>query len=87
MPLLSNVMESIAYEQIIHYLSINNLGTNFQNAYREGHSTATALSQMTDDWLREIEGKKIVGAVDHKLLLENLECYGFDRSTVSWYES
>ena len=43
---------------------------------------------MTDDWLREIDGKKIVGAVlfdfsvafdiiDHSLLLEKHKCNGF----------
>ena len=43
---------------------------------------------MTDDWLREIDDKKIVGPVlldfiaafniiDHILLLEKLVCYGF----------
>jgi hypothetical protein len=31
--------------------------------YREGHSTSMTLTQMTDDWLREIDEKKIVGAV------------------------
>jgi hypothetical protein len=30
-----------------------------QHAYREGHSTSTALTKMTDDWLREIVGKGI----------------------------
>ena len=44
--------------------------------------------QMTDDWLREMYDKKIVGAVlldfsvafdtiDHSLLLEKRMCYGF----------
>ena len=48
---------------------------------REGHSTFIALTQMTDDWLREIDDKNIVGAVlldfsatfdiiDHSLTLE-----------------
>ena len=47
-----------------------------------------ALTQMTDDWLREIDDKKIVGAllldfsaafdiIDHCLLLAKPMCYGF----------
>jgi hypothetical protein len=51
-------------------------------------TTSTALTQMTDDWLREIDDKIIVGAVlldfsaafdsiDHSLLLEKCMCYGF----------
>jgi hypothetical protein len=39
------------------------LTTDFQHAYREGHSTSPALTEMTDDWMREIYEKKIVGAV------------------------
>jgi hypothetical protein len=35
---------------------------NRLSAYREGHSTSTAFTQITD-WLREIDDKKIVGAV------------------------
>ena len=47
----------------------------------KGNSTGTALTQMTDDWLRGIDDEMIVGAVlldfsvafdiiDHSLLLE-----------------
>ena len=68
-------------DQIQSYFTVNKLTTNFQHAYREGHSTSTALQQMTDDYLRKIDDKKIVGAVfldfsaafdiiDHSLLLK-----------------
>ena len=71
----------------------NKLTTNFQHAYREGHSTCTALRQMSDDWLKEIDNKKIVGAVvldfsaafdiiDHNLLYR-----GFKTSAISWIQS
>ena len=45
------------------YFSVNKLTTYFQHAYRKRHSTCTALTQITDDWLKEIDNKKIVGAV------------------------
>jgi hypothetical protein len=49
----------------------------------KGHSTCTVLTQMTDDWFKEIDNKKIVGAVlldfsaafniiDHNLFLRKL---------------
>lgn len=57
--MLSKMMERIVYEQIKKYMSVNKLVTNFQHAYREGHATATALTQMTDDWLREIHEKTL----------------------------
>ena len=47
----------IVFDQIQCYFTVNKLRTDFQHAYREGHSTSTALTQMTD-WLREIDDKK-----------------------------
>ena len=72
--------------------------TGFQHAYREGHSTSTALTQMTNDWLREIDDKIIVGAVllefsaafdiiDNCLLLEKRMCYGFTPPAILWIKS
>ena len=50
------------------------------HAYREGHSTSTAITQETDDWLREINDQIVVAVlldfsaafdiIDHSLLLE-----------------
>ena len=53
---------------------------------------------MTDDLLREIDDKKIVGAVlldfsaafaiiDHSLLLEKHMCYGFTFPAILWIKS
>ena len=52
-----------------------------QHAYREGHSTCTALTQITDDWLKYIYNKEDCGScmvllkaelniIDHNLLLD-----------------
>lgn len=62
--------------------------SEYQDAYRKGYSLATALTQMSNDWLRCTEEKKTVGAVvlaftaafdiiNHEILLKKLECYGF----------
>jgi hypothetical protein len=53
---------------------------------------------MTDDWLREIDDTKIVGAVlldfseafdiiNHSLLLEKHTCYGFTPPAILWIKS
>ena len=63
LPALSKLLEKMVFDQIQCYFSVNKLTTDFQQAYREGHSTCTALTQMTEDWLKEIDNKKIVGAV------------------------
>ena len=67
LPTISKIMERIVYEQIQNYFCINDFNTAHQHAYRKGHSTATVLTQMTDDWLIEIDAGKIVGSVFIKL--------------------
>ncbi len=91
-------MERIVYEQIQMYFCNNNLNTVFQHAYKKGHSTTTALTQMTDDWSRDIDMQKITGTVlldfsaafnvlDHSLLLNKLSSYGFEDSANKWMVS
>ena len=86
------------FDQIQCYFTVNKLTTEFQHAYREGQSTSTALTQITDDWLREIDDKSIVGAVlldfiaafdiiDHSLLLEKHMCYGCTPPAIMWIKS
>ena len=76
-----------------HIFSNNCLFTDFQHAYREKHSTATAMTQMTDDWYNKITQKKMIGTVfldfsaafdilDHKLLLAKLKHYGFSTAAL-----
>ena len=78
----------MVFYQIQCYFSVNKLTTDFQHAYREGHSTCTALTQITDYWMKYIDNMKIVGAVlldfsaafdifDHDLLLRKCMFYGF----------
>ncbi len=96
LPILSKIMERTVYEQIQLYFSKNNLFTDFQHAYRKKFSTATVLTQMVDDWYKEIE--RIIGVVfldfsaafdilDHDLLLEKLKCYGFSSAALLWINS
>ena len=86
------------FDQIQCYFTVNKLTTEFQHAYREEHSTRTALTQMTDDWLREIDDKMIVGAglldfsaafdiIDHSLLLEKLMYCSFTPTAILWIKS
>ena len=56
-------LKKIVFDQIQCYFTVNKFTTDFQHAYREGHSTSTELTQMTDEWLKEIDYKNIVGTV------------------------
>jgi hypothetical protein len=51
------------FGQIQYSFSVDKLTTDCQHASGEGHSTCTALKQMTDDWLKDIDNKRIVGVI------------------------
>ena len=98
LPALSKIMEKIVFKQIQNYFAADDFYTDYQHAYREEHSTFTALTQMADEWLREIDNRHPVGAVlldfsaafdiiDHNLLLQKLACYGFSSTATRWLES
>ena len=98
LPILSKLLEKIVTEQIQGFFMVNKLFSNFQHAYREGHSTGSALTQITDDCLRHIDNKHVVGAVlldfsaafdliDHTLLLNKLKCYNFTNNSIEWFKS
>jgi hypothetical protein len=95
---LSQILEKIVSVQIKDDFSCNGLITGLHHAYKEWHSTRTALAQMTDDWLKSMDDRKLFGAVlldftadfdvvDHELLLGKLKCYGFNSAALSWMES
>ena len=98
LPVLAKLMEKYVFNQIQSYFSENALSTDFQHAYREGLSTNTALTQLIDDCLMNVDSKRIVGSVlldfsaafdiiDYNLLLEKLLCYGFTLPALKWIKS
>ena len=85
-------------DQIQCYFTVNKLTTDFQHAYREGHSTYTALTQTTAYWLREMYDRNIftptlldfsvaLDIIANSLPLEKCMCYGFTPSAILWLES
>ncbi len=98
LPVLSKLMEKVVFDQISLYFSFNKLNSEFQHAYKKDHSTSTALMQMTDQWMSDIDRKMIVVAVlldfsaafdliDHNMLLMKLAAYGFKNLTLNWMRS
>jgi len=63
LPILSKLLEKIVFEQVQDYFSNNELTSMFQHAYRYGHSTCTAMTQMSDSWLTSIDNSMLVGTV------------------------
>ena len=92
---LSKLQEKFAYQQMSHYLSEHKILVINQHAYRDNHSTETALIHLTDQCLENMEQVLLTGAVmldfsaafdlvDRNLLLAKLKCYNFSDRAVGW---
>ena len=68
------------------YLTSNNLIHRNQSAYRPHHSCETSLLNLTNNWLKVMESRKLVdsvlldlskafGLVEHDLLLSKIDKY------------
>ena len=95
LPILSKVMEKAVFSQLVSYLEENNLVHPNLHGSRAGHNTSTALIQLYDKWVEEVEDGKMVGVLlcdqsaafdlcDHYLLVEKLKLLGLDDSAATW---
>ena len=69
-----------------------------QSGFRKLFSTTTAVLDVSEYILEQLDNKKFVGAVlidlkkafdtvDHKILLKKLWCYGFQNQSFEWFQS
>ena len=95
---VSKLAEAAVFEQVSDHFSRNKLWHPNHHGFRPNHSTATALSQLYDFWIRGAENKELTAAllldlsaafdvVDHQILLDKLHLYNFSPKTVSWFKS
>ena len=95
----SKLTEKIIFNQLMNHFRTNNLLPNYQSAYRAHHSTETAILNLCDNILQNIE-KNIntamvsldlsaaFGTVDHGILLEDLnKYYGIKGLALKWIRS
>ena len=98
LPIFSKILERAVFLQMVKYLESNHLLNPNHHGCRQGHNTATALLQMYDQWLEEVENGMMVGVmlvdlsaafdmVDHDILIKKLELYGLDNQSLSWMKS
>ena len=69
-----------------------------QSGFRKNHSCNTALINLLDKWLKNIDKDEIIGAVffdlrkafdvvDRDLLLKKLTAYKFSENSLSWIKT
>lgn len=83
LPALSKAFEKVVKAQIVDYIECHKLLNPYQSGFRAGHSTASALLNVSDDILKGFERKyvtilllhdfsKAFDSVDHDLLCDKL---------------
>ena len=98
LPIFSKILERAVFQQLVAYLESNKLLSADHHGSRKGHNTATALIQMYDQWLEQLDNDMMVGVmmidlsaafdmVDHELLLQKLEIFGLAPGTLDWFRS
>ena len=98
LPILSKVMEKVVFTQLVEYLEHNKLIHPNLHGSRKGHNTSTALLQLYDRWIEEIEEDKMIGVLfcdqsaafdlcDHNILIQKLRLMGLEESALCWIGS
>ena len=98
LPIMSKVLEKVVFSQLVKYLEENQLIHPNLHGSRSGHNTSTALNQLYDRWVEEVESGKMVGVLfcdqsaafdlcDHNILIDKLELMGVENSALGWIRS
>ena len=95
---VSKLAEAAVFDQVAEHFSKNNLWHPNHHGFRPNHSTATAVAQLYDFWIKKAEDTELCAAllldlsaafdvVDHNILLEKLHLYNFSDKSISWFKS
>ena len=98
LPLLSKILERIVSKQLIAHVNKNNLFYPFQSAFRNDHSTETALLRITDTILSTLNSNtccqlilldlsSAFDTLDHNILISRLTLIGISDLALQWFTS
>lgn len=99
LPSIDKILEKVVASQIGSYLTQYDLLPSCQSAYRQYHSTETALVKVVSDIANAIDNGFITAlimldlsaafdTVDHNILLKRLELsFGFSGTALQWFNS
>ena len=96
--LISKIIEKVVSAQLNTYLKENNLLEPCQSAYRQGHSTETALVRVQNDIICAVGQQKAVlfvmldlsaafDTVNHQLLIQTLQQLGIRGTMLPWFST
>ena len=95
---LSKIIEKHVTKHLFAYLNKYKILHTSQSGFRKNHSCNTALINLIDRWLKNIDKGEINGAVffdlrkafdvvDHDLLIRKLAAYKFSEKSLSWIKT
>lgn len=98
LPIFSKVLEKIVYTQINEYFSNHNIIPKHQSGFRKAHSTTTALLNLHDAVIRNLDNKlatvlimldfsKAFDTISHELMCAKLKYYGFDHISLLFFKN
>ena len=99
LPFLSKILEKVVLKQLKKHLTSNDLIEKFQSAYRQNHSTETALVKIMNDLLLSCDDSKVsilalldlsaaFDTIDHSILCDRLRSkFGITGTVLSWFNS
>ena len=94
----SKVIEKIAVKQMVEFLKNTGYLDNLQSAYKQSHSTITALLNVTDNIYEALENSELTflvlldyskafDCVNHRLIIAKLKAAGFKNEALEWVKS
>ena len=92
----SKIYERYIHNSLIPY--INKCLSEFVAAYRKCYSSGHVLIRLVENWKKELDNKKYVGAIlmdlskafdciPHELLTANMDAYGFNENALTFFFS
>lgn len=98
LPCAERLIESLAYNQLIAYVTSNNLLGSHQSGFRRMHSCESAINDVLYDWRGAQNNSKIIIAVfldfqrafetiEPALAINKLQKYGVRGNSLKWFQS
>ena len=96
---VSKLIEQAVIDQLEKHFVANDLNDEFQSAYRQNHSTETALLHITNDILMAMDNRRAVcmvmldlsaafDTINHDIMIERLRSsQGLGQHAAKWFES